>query len=68
MNIRSKTLSRLKELEKELESIKEMQTKIAEDHGLRSYIGIEQRDKIMSYYTRREFAVKDKINLLQSVL
>lgn len=59
--------SELHKLKNQLNKIEELQSAIANDWGLKSYIGILERDNILGYYTKERFRIEEKIKLLKTI-
>lgn len=66
--LETKLNSKLQKLKNQLNKIEELQSAIANDWGLKSHIGILERDNILGYYTKERFRIEEKIKLLTTII
>jgi hypothetical protein len=66
--LETKLNSELQKLKNQLNKIKDLQSAIANDWGLKSHIGILERDNILDYYTKERFRIEEKIKLLKTII
>jgi hypothetical protein len=60
--------SELQKFKNQFNKIKDLQSAIANDWGLKSHIGILERDNILDYYTKERFRIEEKIKLLKTII